>query len=74
VGRGGTHDRLEAAAYAASDRERLEAIDQAIAGLEIERGGLVSEDQKRAEWEWASSSDGGPSGGTGRDHDDSRSR
>jgi hypothetical protein len=72
--RGATHERLEIAAGAASDRERLEAIDHAIVGLETERGALVSEDQKRTEWEWASSSGGGKSGGTGRDHDDSRSR
>jgi hypothetical protein len=74
VSRGATHDRLEVAAGAASDRERLEAIDQAIAGLETERGALVSEDQKRTEWEWASSSSNGSFGGSGRDRDDSRSR
>ena len=74
VSRGATHDRLEIAAGAASDRERLEAIDQAIAGLETERGALVSEDQKRTEWDWASSSGAGSLGGSGRDHDDSRSR
>jgi hypothetical protein len=74
VSRGATHERLEIAAGAASDRERLEAIDQAIAGLETQRGTLVSEDQKRTEWEWASSSGGGSLGGSGRDHDDSRSR
>jgi hypothetical protein len=72
--RGHAHDRLEIAAGDASDRARLEAIDQAIAGLESERGALVSEDQKRTEWEWASSSGAGFSGGSGRDHDDSRSR
>ena len=74
VSRGATHDRLEVAAGAASDRDRLDAIDQAIAGLETERGALVSEDQKRTEWEWASSSGAGVSGDSGRDHDDSRSR
>jgi len=74
VSRGATHDRLEIAAGAVSDRERLEAIDQAIAGLQTERGALVSEDQKRTEWEWASSSGACSLGGSGRDHDDSRSR
>jgi hypothetical protein len=74
VSRGATHERFEIAAGAASDRERLEAIDQAIAGLETERGALVSEDQKRSEWAWASSSGAGSLGGSGRDHDDSRSR
>jgi hypothetical protein len=49
-------------------------MDQTIAALETERGALVSEDQKRTEWEWASSSDGGYSDGSARDHDDSRSR
>src|SRR5262245_57483127 len=74
VSRGDAHDRLEIAAGTASDRERLEAVDQAIAGLETERAALVSEGQKRTEWDWASSSGGGYSGGAARDHDDSRSR
>jgi hypothetical protein len=74
VSRGDAHDRLEIAAGTASDRERLEAVDQAIAGLETERAALVSEDQKRTEWDWASSSGGGHSDGAARDHEDSRSR
>jgi MobA/MobL family len=74
VSRGDTHDRLEIAAGTASVRDRLESIDQTIAALETERGALVSEDQKRTEWEWASSSGAPSSGGAGRDHDDSRSR
>jgi hypothetical protein len=74
VSRGDAHDRLEIAAGTASDRERLEAVEQAIAGLETERAALVSEAQKRTECDWASSSGGGYSGGAARDHDDSRSR
>jgi hypothetical protein len=74
VSRGDAHDRLEIVAGTASDRKRLEAVDKAIAGLETERAALVSEDQKRTEWDWASSSGGGHSDGAARDHEDSRSR
>jgi hypothetical protein len=74
VSRGDTHERLEIAAGAASDRERLEAIDQTIVALETERGALMSDDQKRADWEWASQHGTGASGVSGRDRDESRSR
>jgi MobA/MobL family protein len=71
--RGETHDRLEVAAGVVSDQERLNAVDSAIASLETERQALISEDQKRSEWEWASHGDGHV-GGSSRDHDESRSR
>jgi len=33
-------------------------VDQAISSLEAERQALISQDQKRSEWEWASHGDG----------------
>jgi len=74
VSRGQYHDRLESAADAVTDSERLQAVDRAIADLEIERQAAIASEQKRADREW--SSDGGASGGGGptRDQDESRSR
>jgi hypothetical protein len=63
TGRGQSHDRLEIAASAASDQQRLEAVDRAITDLETERQGLITGEQKRVEREWASG--GGVSGGGG---------
>jgi len=72
--RGQHHDRLEVAASAVADSERLQAVDRAIADLEIERQAVVASEQKPVDREWAS--DGGTSGGGGptRDQDESRSR
>jgi MobA/MobL family len=72
--RGDDHDRLDIAAGAASDQDRLHAVDSAIASLETERRAVLSEAQKRSERQWASEQSGGHGGGTGRDHDDSPSR
>ena len=74
VSRGQYHDRLESAADAVTDSERLQAVDRAIADLEIERQAAIASEQKRVDREWAS--DGGTSGGGGptRDQDESRSR
>jgi len=72
--RGQHHDRLEVAASAVTDSERLQAVDRAIADLETERQAVIASEQKRVDREWAS--DGGASGGGGptRDQDESRSR
>jgi hypothetical protein len=74
VSRGQSHDRLEIAASDASDQQRLEAVDRAMADLETERQALIASEQKRVDWEWASG--GGASGGGGptRDEGESRSR
>ena len=74
VSRGQHHDRLESAAHAVTDSERLQAVDRAIADLEIERQAVIASEQKRVDREWAS--DGATSGGGGptRDQDESRSR
>jgi hypothetical protein len=74
ISRGHHHDRLESAVNAVTNSERLEAVDRAIASLEVERQAIVASEQKRVEYEWASS--GGTGSGTGqtRDQDDSRSR
>jgi hypothetical protein len=74
IGRGQHHDRLESAAHAATDSERIHAVDRAIADLETERQAVIASEQKRVEWEWASDGSGGGGGGPSRDHDDSRSR
>src|SRR5690242_12741055 len=49
VSRGGSHDRLEVAATHASDQQRLEAVDRAIADLETERQAFIASEQKRVE-------------------------
>ncbi len=54
VSRGQHHDRLEIAANAVTDSERLQAVDRAIADLEIERQAVVASEQKRVDREWAS--------------------
>lgn len=74
ISRGQHHDRLESAVSAVTDSERLETLDRAIADLEIERQAVVAREQKRVEYEWASSGSGGGGGGSTRDQDDSRSR
>jgi hypothetical protein len=74
IGRGQHHDRLEIAAHAATDSERLHAVDRAIADLETERQAVIASDQKRAEWERASDGGAGGSGGPARGQDESRSR
>jgi hypothetical protein len=73
VGRGQSHDRLEIAANALTDSERLQAIDRAIGDLEIGRQAVLAGEQKRVERE--SAPGGGTSGGgPTRDQDESRSR
>jgi hypothetical protein len=74
MSRGEHHDRLEIAAHAATDSERLHAVDRAIADLETERQAVIASDQKRAEWEWASDGGAGGGGGPTRGQDESRSR
>jgi hypothetical protein len=73
ISRGQHHDRLEGAANTLTDSERFQAIDRAIAELEIERQAVLAGEQKRVERESApggSTSGGGPT----RDQDESRSR
>jgi hypothetical protein len=70
VSRGQSHDRFEIAARDASDQQRLEAVDRAIADLETERQALIASEQKPVEWEWTSGGGGGPT----RDENESRSR
>ncbi len=74
MSRGEQHDRLEIVAHAATDSERLHAVDRAIADLETERQAVIASDQKRVEYEWASSGGTTAGGGPNRDQDDSRSR
>jgi hypothetical protein len=74
VSRGQNHDRLEMAASDASDQQRVEALDRAIADLETERQGLVASEQKRADREWASGDGVSGGGGPTRDESESRSR
>ena len=74
VSRGGSHDRLEVAAGHASDQQRLEAVDRAIADLETERQAFIASEQKRVEWEWSSGDGTSGGGAVSRDHDESRSR
>ena len=74
VTRGQSHDRLEVAARDASDQQRLEAVDRAIADLETERQALIASEQKRVEWEWASGGGVGGGGGPTRDESEPRSR
>jgi NADP-dependent 3-hydroxy acid dehydrogenase YdfG len=49
VARGHSHDRLEAAATMADDREALRAIEDEIARLEVAREGLMHEVSDRDE-------------------------
>jgi MobA/MobL family protein len=74
VSRGESHERVEIAASYASDQQRLDAVDRAIADLEIERQALVASEQKRVEWEWTSSDGTRGSGAVSRDNDESRLR
>jgi MobA/MobL family protein len=73
ISRGQHHDRLDSAANALTDSERLQAIDRAIGDLEFERQAVLAGEQKRVERE--SAPGGGTSGGgPTRDQDESRSR
>jgi hypothetical protein len=74
MSRGQHHDRLEGAVNAVTDSERLETVDRAIADLETERQAVVASEQKRVDYEWASSGSTSGAGGPARDQDDSRSR
>jgi hypothetical protein len=74
INRGQHHGRLENAVNAVTDSERLAAVDRAIAALETERQAVVASEQKRVEYEWASSGGTSGAGGATRDQDDSRSR
>ncbi len=74
VSRGEHHDRLESAAHAVTDSERLQAVDRAIADLETELQAVIASEQKRVEWEWTSSGGTTGGGGSSRDQDESRSR
>jgi hypothetical protein len=75
AGRGEGHDRLESAAAAVANQERLKVVEKAIAELEAERRqAWLSEEQKRAEWEWASQHESGRRGAPDRDQDETRSR
>ena len=74
VSRGQYHDRLEVAASAVTVSERLQAVDRAIADLEIERQAVVASEQMRADRELASDGGSGGGGRPTRDQDESRSR
>jgi hypothetical protein len=74
VSRDGSHDRLEVAASQASDQQRLEAVDRAIADLEAERQAFIASEQKRVEWEWSSGDGTNGAGAVSRNHDETRSR
>jgi hypothetical protein len=74
AGRCEGHDRLESAAAAVANQERLKVVEKAIAELEGERQAWLSEEQKRAEWEWASQQESGRRDGADRDQDEARSR
>jgi hypothetical protein len=74
MSRGQHHDRLEGAVKSVTDSERLETVDRAIADLETERQAVVASEQKRIDYEWASSGSTSGGGVPARDHDDSRSR
>jgi len=73
VERGQTPDRLARAVDAVDVRDRLVAVDQEIARIETERGGLAHQ-VERFEQVARSKDLSGGSGGPGRDDDSSPGR